>query len=227
MSTATRSVLRLFTSSVGKKQMMALTGLALSGFLVSHLLGNLFILVGPDAFNLYAHKLTSNPLIYIAEAGLVLLFVSHLVLAFKLTVENKIARGDKYYMKVRTGRGATVSSTSMIYTGIVIFGFLVTHLMHFKYGPVYYTTVDGEQMRDIYRVVVDYLANPVYSAWYVVAMITLAFHLGHGFQSAFQSLGFNNPKYTPLIKKLGLLFALVVSAGFSGLSIWGYLQSMN
>ncbi|MBL7664449.1 MAG: succinate dehydrogenase cytochrome b subunit [Bacteriovoracaceae bacterium] len=227
MSTVNKSIMAYFTTSVGKKQIMALTGLALSGFLLTHLLGNFLILVGADAFNMYAHTLTSNKLIYVAEAGLALIFLTHLGLAFNLTVENKKARPQSYYTKVRTGRGATLASVSMIYTGLVILGFLVSHLMHFKFGPVYYVEMNGTQVRDIYRVVIDYFADPLQAGWYVLAMITMAFHLGHGFQSTFQSFGFNHNKYSPLIKKLGITYAILVSAGFAGLSVWGYLQSSN
>ena len=107
-------------SSVVKKVAMGVTGLLLCGFLVSHLLGNFLIFVGPDAFNLYAHTLTSNPMIYGAEAVLVLIFLAHLFMGIKVTIENKMARPTPYYVKKHTGRGATFASSSMPYTGIVI-----------------------------------------------------------------------------------------------------------
>jgi succinate dehydrogenase / fumarate reductase cytochrome b subunit len=224
-STASKSVLSYLGSSVGKKQVMALTGLALCGFLVMHLLGNFLLLVGPEIFNLYAHKLTSNPAIYFAEAGLVILFLMHIGLGFRLTVENKLARGQRYFMKNRTGRGATVASVTMPYTGAVLLVFIIVHLMNFKYGALYYVTIDGEQVRDVYRVVIEYFANPLYVAWYVFAMICMGIHLSHGFQSTFQSLGFNSPKYTPVIKKIGHVYALALMFGFGGLSIWCYFQN--
>lgn len=211
-------------SSVGKKQVMALTGLALCGFLVTHLLGNLLILLGPDAFNLYAYKLTSNPAIYVAEAILVLLFLSHLGMALKLTIENKLARPVGYYKRVPTGRGSTFASSTMPITGLIILVFLVTHLINFKYGTYYSTSVDGQEMRDLYRVVVEYFANPAYVAWYVVAMIAAGIHTSHGFWSSFQSLGFSHGKYNCSIKFISKVYGIVIALGFSGLAIFCHLK---
>ncbi len=222
---ATKSLRVYFSSSIGKKQIMAVTGLALCGFLVSHLLGNLLILVGADAFNFYAYKLTSNNLIYVAEAGLAFIFLLHLFLALNLTLQNKMARQDGYYMKKRTGRGATLASSTMPYTGFVILVFLILHLIQFKFGPVYSTVVDGVEMRDLYRTVIEYFAAPLNLTWYIFAMTVMAFHVGHGFSSTFQSLGFNHPKYTPTIKKLGLAYSLVVALGFAGISLFCFFQN--
>lgn len=211
-------------SSVGKKQVMALTGLALCGFLVTHLLGNLLILLGPDAFNLYAHKLTSNPAIYVAEAILVLLFLSHIGMAMKLTIENKLARPVSYYKRTPTGRGSTFASSTMPYTGFIILVFVIIHLINFKYGAYYATTVDGVEMRDLYRVVIEYFANPAYVAWYVVAMIATGIHTSHGFWSAFQSFGFSHSKYNCTIKLISKLYGFLIAAGFSGLAIFCHIK---
>ncbi len=226
MSTAASRSLRVFfCSSIGKKQVMAVTGLALCGFLITHLLGNLLLFVGADAFNFYAHKLTSNSLIYIAEAGLGGVFLLHLFLALSLTVQNKMARPENYVMKKRTGRGATWASSSMPYSGFIILIFLILHLLQFKFGPVYMTTVDGIEMRDMYQTVIEYFSTPLNLAWYIVAMTVMAFHVGHGFSSTFQSLGFNHPKYTPCIKKLGIAYSVFVATGFAGVSIYCFLQN--
>jgi len=214
-----------FTSSVGKKQIMALTGAGLVGFTITHLLGNLLIFVGPDAFNMYGHKLTSNPLIYVAEAGLVGLFLLHILLAVILKLQNMSARPQSYYMKTKTGRGETFASSTMPYTGMIILLFIILHLINFKYGTNYPTTVDGIQIRDLYRTVVEYFANPLYVAWYVFAMFALGLHTSHGFQSMFQSWGFNHPKYTPMIKAAALLYGGVVTFGFSLLAIYCHLQN--
>ncbi len=215
---------QFFGSSIGKKFIMGLTGLALCGFLVGHLLGNFTLLLGPDVFNTYAHTLTSNPLIYVAEAGLIILFLSHIGLAMKLTMENKAARPVKYYAHYATGRGMTLASRTMPLTGLVLLVFLILHLLNFKYGTNYVTTVDGQEIRDIYRTVIEYFSSPLYVAWYVFAMCVLGFHVGHGFQSAFQSLGFHHDKYTPWIKCGAKLFAVFVAVGFSGLAIFCHFQ---
>ena len=108
------------SSTIGKKQIVAVSGLLLCGFLVVHLLGNLLLLAGPDAFNMYAYRLTSTPLIYIAEAVLGLIFVTHLYLALSLTYQNKTARPEKYFMKTKSGKGANFFSRSMPFTGLII-----------------------------------------------------------------------------------------------------------
>lgn len=211
-------------TSVVKKVAMGVTGLLLCGFLVSHLLGNFLIFVGPDAFNLYAYTLTSNPLIYVAEAVLLAIFLGHLFMAFRLVIENKMARPVPYYSKTPTGRGSTVASSTMPYTGVVILVFLVLHLIYFKYGTYFETVVDGVTMRDLYKTVIDYFKNPLNVVWYVVAMAALAMHVSHGFWSAFQSVGFNHPKYTPCIGTLSKVFAVVVFLGYSSLPIFCFLQ---
>ena len=124
--------LKYLGSSIVKKQIMAVTGLMLCGFLIAHLTGNLLIIAGPEAFNRYAHGLTHNKaFLYTAEFFLSLLFQTHIVMAIKLTIENKKARPEKYYMKKATGRGATFASSTMPYTGFITLVFLVFHLLIF------------------------------------------------------------------------------------------------
>ncbi len=213
-------------SSIGKKQLMGVTAFLLIGFLKAHLLGNFLLLLGPAAFNEYGHKLMSlGPLLIIAEIILLAIFLTHLVLAISLVWQNRKARPVKYYSKQRTGRGATFASNTMPYTGIVILIFICLHLWCFKYGTYYEFDLDGIIVRDLYRTVIEYFANPFYTAWYVLAMIAMGIHLSHGVQSAFQSVGFRHARYTPLIKKLGCALSLFLTVGFSGLSIYGYYIS--
>ncbi len=219
------AVSRFFCSSIGRKQLIALTGLMLCGFLVSHLIGNFLLLVGSDAFNLYAHKLISmGPILYVAEAILTGIFLLHLGLAVKLTMENKAARGQKYYVKTRTGRGETLLSATMPYTGLVLLAFIISHLIHFKYGAYYTTEVGGVVMRDLYRTVIEYFKSPLNTTWYVVAMFAAAMHTAHGFSSAFQSFGLNHPVWMPKIKTLGLAYAVLVAGGFSLISIFLHMK---
>lgn len=217
MSGAVTTFLR---SSIGRKQLIAVSGLLLCGFLVAHLAGNILLLVGSDAFNIYAYKLHQlGPLLYLAEAGLVVLFGGHLALAMKLTWENKVARGQKYYVKNRTGRGETIMSATMPYTGIILLIFLVLHIIQFKYGPYYSTEIDGVIMRDLYKTVIEYFASPLNTAWYVVAMFAAAVHTSHGFASSFQSFGWNHPKWMPGVKSLGVIYAIAVGGGFAIITI--------
>ncbi len=214
---------RIVGSSIVKKQAMAITGLLLCGFLVTHLAGNFLIIYSADAFNQYAYALTSNPLIYVAEAGLAALFLGHIGMAIKLTLENHKARPQKYYMKKPTGRGSTFASSTMPYTGMITLIFLVIHLINFKFGPLYMTTVDGVEMRDLYRTVVEYFASPLNVLWYIIAMVALGIHLSHGVWSAFQSLGFNHPSYTPTLRMASKAFAVLIVVGYSSLPIYCYL----
>ncbi len=216
--------LTVVTSSVMKKQAMGITGLLLCGFLVSHLAGNCLIYVGPEAFNTYAHTLVTNPLIYVAEAILALIFLSHIGLAARLTIENKMARPTNYYMRQATGRGSTLASSTMPITGLIILIFLVLHIIQFKFGAYYEATYNGVVMRDLYRLLIEYFSSPLAVAWYIFCMLALGLHVSHGFWSAFQSIGFNHPKYTPVLKLASKLFALLVTVGFSALPIYCYLQ---
>ena len=220
----TSAVNHYFRSSIGRKQLVAVTGLLLCGFLVGHLAGNLLLMVSSNAFNLYAHKLFSlGPMLYVIEAGLAGIFILHLGLAFKLNMENMKSRG-KYEQKTKTGRGTTFASQTMPYTGLILLIFLVLHLNSLKFGTHYEVTVDGVVMRDLYRTTIEYFSSPIATAWYVFAMLTAALHTSHGFASAFQSMGWNHGKYFKNVKRLGLIYAILVGAGFAGLSIWCHLK---
>lgn len=219
------AVTRYFTSSIGRKQLIAFSGLSLCGFLVGHLLGNVLLLVSSDAFNIYAHKLMSlGALLYVIEAALAGIFLLHLGLAMKMTWENKVARGQKYYVKNRTGRGETIMSATMPYTGLILLVFLVLHILQFKFGAYYETTVDGVVMRDLYRTVVEFFQSPLNVAWYVFAMSAAAVHTSHGLASSFQSFGWSHPAWTPCVKKVGYVYAILVGGGFAVITILLHLK---
>ncbi len=213
------------TSSIGKKQIMAITGLGLVGFTVSHLIGNFLLFLGPDAFNTYAHTLTSNPLIYLAEVGLGSMFLLHLVLAAITQLQNRAARPIGYLAKKSTGRGETFASKTMAYTGLILLAFVIIHLINFKFGSVYESTIEGETVRDLYKTVIEYFSNPLYVVWYCFAMVALGIHTSHGFQSTLQTWGLRHPKYTPMIEIIGMLYAIFVTVGFSACAIYCYLQN--
>ena len=214
-------------SSVVRKQIVGITGLLLCGFLATHLAGNLLIFVGPEAFNKYAYALTSNPLIYLAEAILLLIFLTHLGLALKLTLENHQARPEKYYAKKRTGRGATLASSTMPYTGLVLLAFIIWHLLGLKFGPVYETSYDGVVMRDLYRLLIEYFQSHMNVTFYIISMFAMGIHVSHGFWSSFQSIGFYHEKYTPMLRTIAIVFAISVGVGFSILPIYCHLQGAH
>ncbi len=203
-----------FSSSIGKKYVMGATGLGLSLFVLTHLLGNLALFVSAEAYNKYSHALVTNPLIYIAEAGLLGIFLLHLSMAVSVNLQNKSARPTRYAMPTNGEKAVSNASRTMIHTGIVVFIFAVYHLVTFKFGPHYDVTYDGVTMRDLHRLVVEVFQSPAYVAGYVVALLALGHHLSHGVKSAFKSLGFNHPKYVFSVEKIGFGFALLITIGF-------------
>lgn len=220
---------KAFSSSIGSKFLIALTGVLLFLFLVSHLAGNLLFLLGPDAFNHYSHALISNPLILVAEVGLVAIFLLHIVKTVWIVVANRGARPERYasrkWAKTKNPRSRkTLSSTTMIVTGTITLLFVVTHLVTFKYGP-YYETAEG--IRDLYRLQIAVFSNPGYVAFYLVAMTVIGFHLWHGISSAAQSFGLDSPRWTPRIVWTGRLLTVVITAGFALLPVYTFIVGRN
>jgi succinate dehydrogenase / fumarate reductase cytochrome b subunit len=211
------------SSTIGTKVIIALTGIALFGFLVTHLAGNLLILAGPGAFNSYSHKLISNPLIYIAEAGLALLFVVHIWKTVGNYARNRGARPAAYAVKKPAGHTSrkTLSSTWMIFSGTMILIFLVLHIWTLKFGAYYASAEPG--VRDIYRLTVETFSKPGYVIWYVFAMILVGMHLRHGISSALQSLGAIPEGVTRTVLVAGAVVAVLIAGGFALIPVWVYL----
>ncbi len=200
------------TSSLGKKVLMSITGLAFCGFLVGHLGGNLTIYGGEEMFNSYAEHLHAlGILVTFAEWGLLLFAVIHVATGLTLFYQNYKARPVRYRVDKRAG-GRTLGSATMPYTGILLLAFVAFHLANFHF-------VDKTRVT-IHTIVTEAFANPLYVAVYIAAMIVAAVHVSHGLWSAFQSLGANHPKYMPFIRTLSLVFALIVGIGFGALPIF-------
>ncbi len=215
---------KYFQSSPGKKMIMALTGLIWAGFVLTHMLGNFLIFVSADAYNAYSHALITNKIILVAEAVLVLTIAFHAINGILLTLYNSKSRGsEKYAMQAKGEKAVTLASKTMIYHGTLLMIFIVTHLVGLKFGPYYETTVNGVVMRDIYRLVVEVLSQPMPLAWYLVSMVALGLHLSHGFGSLFQSLGIKSKSNDLLIKKVSLIYGAVVALGFISQPIYIYL----
>ena len=217
-------------SSVGKKMIMGLTGLLLVLFLIEHLTGN-FLLLLPDKapYNKYAHFLTSfGWLLIAAELILLAVFLAHVLSAISVTLRNRQARPQRYVKTAGAGPPSrkNLASLTMIYSGVILFVFLAIHLKTFKFGPYYPFHVDGQEMRDLYRLVAEVFSRPGYVVWYAAAMILLGFHLRHGFWSAFQSLGLYHPRWTPVIYGIGIFVAFVLALGFIGIPIWIYVREV-
>ena len=209
-------------SSVARKFINGLTGLALSGFIILHLAGNFALLTGEaEKFNEYSHFLLGlGALIYTAEAILVAFFVFHIITAITVWWGKQMARPDGYKKTGAAGEPSkkSFSSKTMIYTGIIVLIFTVIHIKTFKYGPGidegYVMMIDGEPIRDLFRLAVDVFSKPVYVIWYVFSMIVLGFHLRHGAWSMFQSLGLNRTRVSNVLYWLALVFAIVMAFGF-------------
>ena len=214
----------LLSSSIGQKFVMAITGLLLCGFLVVHLEGNLLLFVSAEKYNAYAHFLHSQEeLLIVAETGLFLLFVAHLYLAFATAFGNSQARVDQYTMKQSKQPRGTLSSNPsawMFGSGAVVLGFVILHLIDMKFQARQdITYLEEHNAAAPYANALAVLSNPISRIVYTLGVIVLGFHLSHGVSSAFQSLGLNHPKYTPLIKWGGRLFALIIALGFASLPI--------
>lgn len=211
---------RAFSSSIGKKLVMAVTGLGLCGFLAVHLAGNLLLYVGAEKYDHYAHTLHAQAaLLVVAEIGLLILFVGHIWLAFTTTRENNNARPVGYSVKQSKQPPSSLmapASSVMFATGIVILLFLLLHLSDFRFSLRKH---DGDTP---FTKAVSILHDPLSASVYLVGSLVLGYHVLHGFQSAFQTLGLNHPKYTPFIKFLSLLFAITIAVGFGSFPLWAW-----
>jgi len=206
----------IWNSSLGKKYLMAITGLALVGFVIAHLLGNLQIFLGPEALNRYGHFLQTTPeLVWPLRIGLLAMIVLHIVAAIALSRENRAARPVPYaHFEVVA---ASYASRTMFMSGIIIFVFIVYHLLHFTIqvpqinltGQDFRTLEDAKQRHDIYAMMVTGYRNPFVSGFYVLGIALLSLHLSHGISSMFQSLGFGKR-----FDRLAMTIAILIFVGY-------------
>jgi succinate dehydrogenase / fumarate reductase cytochrome b subunit len=215
--------LRAFSSTVGIKLLMGLTGLALFAYMVLHLAGNALVLAGPDVFNEYSHALISNPLIVPIELGLLAIFVLHIYKAIQMWTANRAARPIGYLKKEPAGHTSrkSLASSTMIWSGLFLLVFVVIHVKQFKFGS-WYQTVANEEIRDLYRTEIEVFQNPLWVVFYVVATLLVGLHLRHGIASAFQSLGIDHPVYTRRLTAIGIFFAILIGGGLAVIPVWLY-----
>lgn len=234
-------VTSLFKASLGRKWIMALTGLFLCTFLVGHLAGNLQLFIpgeeGKIKFNDYAYFMTHNPLVkalsYLTYASVIF----HVIDGIILTIRNKKARPVKYHTN-KPAKNSAWSSRNMGILGTMLLVFIVVHMcnwwyvMHFGELRSYTSPETGHTVKDLHESVVTFFDNSIneyayiYIVLYVVSMFALGFHLLHGFQSGFQSLGINHPVYTPVIKFVGTAFAIVVPGLFASIPVYLFIASI-
>ncbi len=214
----------IFNSSIGKKLLMSLMGLFLISFLLIHLGINLLIITQDsfEPFNKAAHFMGTNKVIKIMEFALFGGFILHMVYGTVLSIQNMLSRPVGY--KVTNNSQLSFFSKYMFHTALVITIFLILHLFDFyikaKFiGDVGEVLYDGESYHDLGTLVYTRFKMSGAVIFYLVALLGLGFHLHHGFQSAFQTLGLNHPVYTPIVKALGLLYTLVVTLGFMAIPV--------
>jgi succinate dehydrogenase / fumarate reductase cytochrome b subunit len=205
---------RFFSSSLGSKILIALSGLGLFVYLVLHLAGNLLIFGGSEVFNEYSHALISNPLVLPLEIVLLVVFLVHIVKTLAMTLANRRARPVGYARKDWAGGRSrkTLASSTMIVTGLILAIFTIIHVRTFKFGAYY--EVAGTGVRDLYRLEIEQFSDPLIVGFYSLVMVLVGFHLWHGVSSAFQSLGVDHPAYTPRLLVAGKVLAVVISGGF-------------
>jgi len=207
---------RTFTGSLGRKYLMAATGIALVGFLIAHLAGNLLLYSGDsnEAFDAYAAALERSPLLPVLEIGLAGLFAAHIALALRVNLENREARKHGYAVRASLGR-RTLASGSMVVTGLIVLVFLLVHLYDFRIGKLMHEP--GTSLGALVR---QKLATPLGAGVYLLGVGALSLHLKHGFRSAFQSLGISHPHLDPLLERSSRLAAIVLGLGFASFPLY-------
>lgn len=222
-------------SPIGKKLITGITGIGLVVFVLEHMIGNLAMFSGNEAYNEYAHFLASlGPLLYVLEAGIVAFFLFHIVNGIQIWLGKRKARPIGYHKYESAGSPSqqSTSSRSMIITGSILMVFLVVHLISFKFGPggpgnadaAYVVSHGGEEMRDLAKLVREKFESPFYTFGYTFVMLLLVVHLRHGVWSAFQSLGAMRPKYTPLVYGAGAILGVLIGFGFLALPLAIYFH---
>lgn len=218
-----------YRTSIGRKQIVALTGLFLILFLIAHLAGNLFIFAGPDAFNGYAKKLASfRPALYIFEVLLGLVFFIHMHVTYLLVIENVKARPVNY--RVRGSKGErSFAAQIMPFTGAVILAFVFYHLWDFTFTPHHGAQSILKDGKDygLYGLVYNSFSDPLHSTIYIIAMACIGFHLSHAIESFCQTFGMNHPKYTPRIRWFSNTFGVLIGWGFSMIPVYILVKNLS
>ena len=207
-------VARFYESTIGKKAIMAVTGLILFGFLIVHMLGNLQVFVGREVMDHYAETLHGNPaLLWTGRTILLISVALHIWASIQLSIIKKDARPVSYVKRANVG--SSWASRSMMLSGPIIAAFVVFHLLHLTTGTIHPKFVELHAYENL---VTGFLVIP-FALVYIVVMILIGFHLSHGVWSMFQSMGMSHPRYTPLIKRFASIFSWILVAGFISIPI--------
>jgi succinate dehydrogenase / fumarate reductase cytochrome b subunit len=214
---------RVFSSTVGTKLLIGVTGLGLFVYMLLHLAGNAIVFFGPEMFNEYSHRLISNPLIVPIEIGLLLIFLLHIYKTVTMFLANKAARPVPYQKKELAGHRSRkgLASSTMIASGLILLVFVVIHVKQFKFGT-FYLAQGSDSIRDLYRTEIEIFRQPGWVVLYVLGTLTVGLHLRHGIASAFQSLGVDHPRYTRRLTMLALILAILIGGGLALIPVWVY-----
>jgi succinate dehydrogenase / fumarate reductase cytochrome b subunit len=207
-------VVRFYEAPIGKKVIMAVTGVILFGYVVAHLLGNLQIFGNPDQINIYAaflHNPANAGLLWGARVALLVAVILHIVASIQLWKLKSDARPVAYVKK--EDPAASYASRTMMWSGPIVAAFVIFHVLHLTAGAVLPLQEIGPNQPNVRANVIAGFMNPAVSAFYILAMILLCMHLYHGLWSMFQSLGFSHPRYTPKLKKGAAIFAILIAIG--------------
>jgi succinate dehydrogenase / fumarate reductase cytochrome b subunit len=213
-----------FSSSVGTKVLIGITGFALFLYLVIHIAGNLLVFFGPAVFNQYAYMMEDrNPLLPVIELLLLAVFLVHIYKTVRMFLSNQSARPVRYAQKKPAGRPSrkSLASSTMIVSGVWLLAFLIVHVKAFRFSPTYPW---GDGGRDLFRQEMENLSNPFVAGFYVLSMIVVGSHLWHGISSALQSLGLDHPRWTPRVLMAGKVFAAAIAGAFIVIAVWVYLR---
>lgn len=206
----------LLSSSIGRKWIVAVTGVLLVLFVIGHLLGNLSIFLGPDAINAYGQFLHNlGEILWVIRIVLLTAVILHIVCTILLWHENRRATPLKY--AVASNLQTTIYARSMRLSGLVVLAFIIFHLAEFTwqwFTPEYKTWIDPQGRHDVYRMVIAGFSNPFVSGFYVIAIALLAMHLSHGIASLFQTLGLTTAKLRPVFEYTGRTVAWIIFAGY-------------
>ena len=210
----------LLSNAVGRKVLMAATGLAMLLFVVVHLLGNSSIFVGPDGINAYAEKLHSlGPIVWIFRAVMFAMLAIHVWFGIQLTLENNAANPSKYAVKKHLK--ISFAGDTMIWTGLLLLAFIVYHLLQFtvRITPDVVLGEDAKGRFDVFTMVIESFRVGSIAAIYVAGMVVLFLHLSHGIQSIFQTLGLASDRSLPVYNGLGKLLAIVFLVGYASIPV--------
>ena len=216
----------VFSSSVGTKILIGITGVALVLYLLIHIAGNMMVFFGPAAFNKYAYTLEGNPLLPIIEIGLLLVFLIHIFKTVRMFLGNQSRRPVRYAQKKYAGPPSrkTFASSTMIVSGLWLLAFLIIHVKTFRFSPEVEWPAGG---RDLYLLEMQAFTNPLMVGFYIISMVVVGSHLWHGVSSAFQSLGVDKPAWTRFILPAGKIIAVLIAGGFIVIAVWAHLNGVR